>query len=223
MITQTVYMDADHLDSLVNYLDKERGLESRHGEELSESEKQQFIDRGAHRDICRMLTFSPENGEELSDEELSRSTRRVMRELIQDRPTASYCYGIHRDTDNPHTQLAITGSKDDLWMDVDDLEELREEAQEAFPEPAKAQENEQEQEQEAEGEEDVLVQETLDGRSVDDVADEHIARVQHRLPSNDQFAEQASFEEVLGLDVDDGEEVEAEQGDEVVLDGGVER
>jgi len=40
-----------------------------------------------------------------------------MSEFCKDRNTATYCYAIHRDTDHPHAQVALTGTKRDLWMD----------------------------------------------------------------------------------------------------------
>ena len=121
VFTDTNYREHGAGD-LVEYLDKEDGLRNRLGERMSDEEIQAFIEKSEEYDFERQIIISPENGEQLSDRELSQYTRKVMSEFCTDRQTATYCYAIHRDTDHPHTQVAVTGTKRDLWMDREDCE-----------------------------------------------------------------------------------------------------
>lgn len=118
--------------NLVEYLDKEKGLENRAGEEMSDEEIEAFIEKSEEYEFEREVIISPQNGTDLSDDQFSLYTRQVMSEFCEDRNTATYCYAIHRDTDHPHAQVALTGTKRDLWMDKEDCEQLRERAHEQF-------------------------------------------------------------------------------------------
>jgi len=131
VFTDTNYREHGARD-LVEYLDKEQGLENRFGEQMSDEEIAAFIEQSEAYEFEREIIIAPSNGTELSDDQLSLHTRQVMSEFCTGRPTATYCYAIHRDTDHPHTQVAVTGTKRDLWMDVEDCEELRERATEHF-------------------------------------------------------------------------------------------
>lgn len=57
-----------------------------------------------------------------------------MRELTQDRPSVRYVYSVHRDTDHPHAHVVLTGTKEDLYMDVEDIDRVRAKATENFRE-----------------------------------------------------------------------------------------
>lgn len=131
VFTDTNYREHGAGD-LLNYIDKEQGLENRFGEEMSEAEKEAFIEQSEEYDFERQVIISPEHGDDLSNEEFSRYARRVMSDFCQDRPTATYCYAIHRDTEHPHVQVALTGTKRDLWMDKQDCWKLRDRAHEVF-------------------------------------------------------------------------------------------
>jgi hypothetical protein len=117
---------------VVNYIDKEHGVENRQGQPLSEEQRERFIEKSEEYEFNRLITLSPENGTELSDEELSLSTRRTMSGFVEDRPSADYVYAIHRDTEHDHTMVALTGTREDLYMDREDCTQLREQAQEQF-------------------------------------------------------------------------------------------
>lgn len=160
MILKTSYRKRDEkgspVEQLVDYLNKSQGLMNRCGCEMDESAKQRFVEATAECDMGRLLTFSPDN-QDLSDKELSRATRRTMGEFLEGKYSADYLFAIHRDTDQPHTQVAVAGNEDDLHMDREDIEKLQQSALEEFRE-----------------EEMELVQLQLDGREMDaDVADEH--------------------------------------------------
>lgn len=131
VFTDTNYREHGARD-LLEYLNKEQGLENRFGEKMSNEEIEAFIEKSEDYEFEREIIISPENGTDLSDDQFSLYTRQVMSEFCKDRNTATYCYAIHRDTDHPHSQVALTGTKRDLWMDKEDCEQLRERAQEQF-------------------------------------------------------------------------------------------
>lgn len=144
------------VEKLVDYLDKNEGLRDRCGCQLDDIDKERFIDETRDCDMGRLLTLSPENTD-LTDQELSRATRDTMAEYLQGKYSAEYIMAIHRDTENPHTQVAVAGNDEDLHMDKEGIERLQESALEQF--------NEQE---------IGLVQMQLDGRELDDdVAEQH--------------------------------------------------
>lgn len=131
VFTDTNYREHGARD-LVEYLDKEQGLENRFGKKMSNEEIETFIKKSEEYEFEREVIISPENGTDLSDDQFSLYTRQVMSDFCEDRNTATYCYAIHRDTDHPHAQVALTGTKRDLWMDKNDCEQLRERAHEQF-------------------------------------------------------------------------------------------
>lgn len=131
VFTSTSYREHD-ARNLVEYLDKEHGLQDRTGEQMSEEDIEAFIEESEEFEFERQIIISPQNGDRITDREFSHYTRRVMSEYCTDRQTATYCFAIHRDTDHPHTQVALTGTKRDLWMDKADCVELRERAHEHF-------------------------------------------------------------------------------------------
>jgi len=139
---------------LLDYLDREReqgrGLHNRYGERMDHREIQRFIQRSEEYEYERQVIISPEFGGALNDDEMSLATRETMREFVKDRPTATYCYAIHRDTEHPHAQVALTGSKTDLWTDQDDLDRTKERAKDRFRERDLRRERERDRQQERE-------------------------------------------------------------------------
>lgn len=124
---------------LTSYIGRDdHQLRNRRGEKLDEQEREQFIDRSQEYQYERQIIISPENGDELSKQELSLGARRSMREFCRDRPSADYVYAVHDDTEHPHAQVAVTGQKSDLWTDQDDLDRLKERAREQFREKQRA-------------------------------------------------------------------------------------
>ena len=121
---------------LLSYIGRDdHQLHNRRGEPLTDTEREQFIERSREYEYERQIIISPEHADELSTEQLSLGTRRSMREFCRDRPSADYVYAVHQDTEHPHTQIAVTGQKSDLWTDQDDLNRLKERAREQFREP----------------------------------------------------------------------------------------
>lgn len=117
---------------LVNYLDKDKGLENRVGEEMSNDEITTFIEKSEEYGFEREMIISPKNGHKLSDDQFSLYTRQLMSEFCKGRPSATYCFAVHRDTDHPHVHVALTGTKRDLWVDERDCDQLRERAHKQF-------------------------------------------------------------------------------------------
>lgn len=132
----TIFLDTNYREhgarDLLQYLDKDRGLLDRTGKRMSEEEIEAFVEQSEEYGFERQIIISPENGDRLSDRKFSHYTRQVMSEFCTDRPTSTYCYAIHRDTDHPHTQVAVTGTKRDLRMEKADCEQLRDRAHEHF-------------------------------------------------------------------------------------------
>lgn len=117
---------------LTNYLDKADGLRNQQGEQMSEEETNEFVREAKQNEFQRMIVFSPPEHADLSNKEFSLRARQTMDEYLKTRPEASYCFAIHRDTDTPHVQAAVTGSKDSLAMYDDEIEELQELTSQTF-------------------------------------------------------------------------------------------
>lgn len=146
-----MYSSKDYRDSdagrLTSYISRgENQLKNRHGEPMTGEEQEEFLEKSEQHQYEEQWVISPANGDELSDEELSLAARKTMTEHLSDRPTADYCYSVHRDTENPHVQVAVTGDKSDLWTEQHDLDQFEERAIEHTREREQSREQELEQE-----------------------------------------------------------------------------
>lgn len=145
-IVKTTYRSGGAGD-LLDYIGREgHSLRDHTGERITESQRERFIEKSESHNFERDLIISPANGEDLSDREFHRGTRRTMNEFVKDRPTTSYVYAVHDDTEHKHAHVALTGEKRELYLDRDDLAETREIAHERFQ--SRTWEREQEQERE---------------------------------------------------------------------------
>jgi hypothetical protein len=121
---------------LVQYIERgaDRGLRDETGRRLSDEDRDRFVRRSEKRGFTRSVVLSvPDHAEaDLSDRAMERETRRVLNEQLRDAPSARYAYGIHEDTNHRHAHVAITGNEHDLTWDRNDLEHLRERANERF-------------------------------------------------------------------------------------------
>ena len=133
-IMQTTYRDDRDASRLLKYIQRDTPLRNRFGEEMSDQEIETFIERSKRHEFERDIILSPENGNDLSSEEFSLHTRQVMGEFLEGRPTATYCYALHRDTDHPHVHVALTGARRDLYMNREDIAEVRERTNERMVE-----------------------------------------------------------------------------------------
>lgn len=136
----TTYLDTNYRDSgaddLVNYIGREGDTPvlDRAGRPMSNKQKERFVEKSERHQFERHVIISPENGNDLSNDELGKETRRTMEQFTKDRPTVTYAYSVHRDTEHPHTHVAMTGEKTDLYMDRGDVENVRETANERMVE-----------------------------------------------------------------------------------------
>lgn len=148
---ETNYRPDGDCSALVNYIDKAQGVRNRRGEKLDEQEKNEFVRWSKSQEMNRQVVISPDPdaGEQLSNEQLSLHTRETMSEYLDDRQEASYVYSIHQDTDVPHAQVAMAGSRDSLEMYQDEIEEMRQTAEEKFDEEALIEQAEAKREEEA--------------------------------------------------------------------------
>lgn len=132
----TTYLDTDYQNTgagdLVNYIGREGDtpVYDRAGRPMSEEQKEQFIEKSERHEFERHMIISPENGNDLSNDELGRETRKTMEQFTKGRPTATYAYSVHRDTDHPHVHRRGNG----LYMDGEDIENVREQANERMVE-----------------------------------------------------------------------------------------
>ena len=144
--------------NLVQYIEQgaTRGLRNETGRRLSSEGRDRFVARSEQRGFTRSVVLSvPDHAEgNLSDRSMERGTQRVMNETLRDAPSARYVYGIHEDTEHRHAHVAITGNEYDLTWDRDDLDRLRERANDRFIERHRALEREFQQAYEQEQETD---------------------------------------------------------------------
>lgn len=120
------------VDGLLSYIEREQGakLRDRHGNVMEDRDIQEMIDKSEKHQMSRQIVVSPENAEDLSREELAEVGKKTLRETLGDREGVDYAYGVHMEGgDRPHVQAAATGransSGDPLWLDSNDLEEIR--------------------------------------------------------------------------------------------------
>lgn len=154
----TTYFDTDYQETgagdLMNYISREGDtpVRGRDGRPMSDAEKDRFIARSERHEFERHMIIAPENGNQLSNEELGRETRRTMNDFTEGRPSATYAYTVHDDTEHKHAHVAVTGEKTDLYMDREDIEQVRENANERMVENERYRHRQQEQEQQREQE-----------------------------------------------------------------------
>lgn len=124
---------------LVEYVERERAPESERvvihdlsGKELSQEEIDEFIEQSESDGFERHVFLSTDPENDVSVSEMHEKTQNVANRYVDDRPTASFVYGVHDDTDKLHSHVAFRGEKRDLWHDGDDLEELKIDAEREF-------------------------------------------------------------------------------------------
>ena len=123
---------------LVRYIERgdDRDLRNEAGRSLSDREVDRFVRRSQQRGFTRSVVLSiPDHADDnprLSDRQVERETRQTMNDQLRDAPGARYVYGVHEDTDHRHAHIALTGPERDLTWTRDDLDRLRERADERF-------------------------------------------------------------------------------------------
>lgn len=150
MIVDTDYQRGGAGD-LMSYMERgDHTLRDSTGKEMTAAEKADFLEKSEEHEFERQIIIAPER-DDLSDDQLHRSTRETMNEYLDDQPTADYCYAVHNsDDERAHVHVAATGDIDngDLFMRRDDIRELRDEiAAEKFHDRDLEQRREQQAEQ----------------------------------------------------------------------------
>lgn len=193
MIVQTGYFDSTKEDvgRFLDYLDKGFAMENDLGHDIDDIDKTRFAQFAEKFDTARMATISPSDGTDQSDWDMLTASHRAMREYGKGRYSLRYMAAIHRDTDHDHVQLCIVGQQNDIEMDRDDLKDFQQTILDNF------------------GENELgLIQERLDGRTVDEAADEQIDRAsslkQATLPHPAQHAEQIELDQSLDINLTGG-------------------
>jgi len=132
MNTEIDYSRGD-AGELMSYMERDdHSLHNHVGDEMSQSEKKELIEKSDENDHTRQIILAPER-DDLDRDQLHRATRSTMREFAEDKPSVEYCYSVHDDDGNTHVHVAATGDIDysqqqgDMWIDRDDIRKLRDE------------------------------------------------------------------------------------------------
>ena len=112
--------------ALLNYIEKGRGLRNSAGREVTDRERESFIEKSERHRFERELRISPDPEADVSGEELERETQRYLRDFTQDRPSVRGVYARHNDNGIEHVHVALTGEERDLYLDRNNLERDRE-------------------------------------------------------------------------------------------------
>lgn len=131
-IYKTDYKDGAGTRKLTNYMSHDgQQVRDRTGRAMSDDEIAAFNEKAAGK-RNRHIIISPSNRGDLSEEQLDRATRRYMRDMTEERPTADYVYAVHNDKPGEQDiHVAMTADdRTDLEMYPNDIERERERAHE---------------------------------------------------------------------------------------------
>jgi len=112
--------------ALLNYIERDRPLRNSAGREVTDRERERFVEKSERHQFERELRISPDPEADVSRQELEHETERYVREFTRDRPSVRGVYSFHNDNGIAHTHVALTGERRDLFMDRNDLERDRE-------------------------------------------------------------------------------------------------
>jgi hypothetical protein len=112
--------------ALLQYMEKEHPLRNSVGREVTNREREHFVQKSERHQFEREIRISPDPEADLSQEKLERETQRYVREFTRDRQTVSAIYAYHEDNGIPHVHVALTGEERDLYIQRNQLEQERE-------------------------------------------------------------------------------------------------
>ena len=112
--------------ALLNYIERDHLLRNSAGREVTDRERERFVEKSREHSFERELRISPDPEADVSQQELERETERYLRDFTQDRPSVRGVYSFHNDNGIAHTHVALTGEERDLYLDRADLERDRE-------------------------------------------------------------------------------------------------
>jgi hypothetical protein len=108
-------------------------LRDQSGRPMSESRKQQMIDRSQSEQFERHMVLSPDPSEvDMDRDGMSEATRETMNEWAEDKDV-EYAYAVHQDSGNQkHAHVVAVGDKSDLYMEQPEIDHVEEIGQEQF-------------------------------------------------------------------------------------------
>ena len=111
--------------ALVNYIEQDHPLRNSAGRELSDREVRGFIQKSDRHQFEREFQISPDPEANVSQRRLEQQTRRFIGEFLQGRHSARAVYAYHGSTDIPHAHVAMTGERRDLFVDREEITQIR--------------------------------------------------------------------------------------------------
>ena len=111
--------------ALVNYIEQDHPLRNSAGRELSDGEVRGFIQKSERHEFEREFQISPDPEADVSQRDLERQTQRFVGEFLTDRHSVRAVYAYHGSTDIPHAHVAMTGERHDLFVDREDIDQIR--------------------------------------------------------------------------------------------------
>ena len=117
---------ASGVGALLNYIEKDRPLRNSAGREVTDRERENFIEKSERHRFERELRISPDPAADVDRADLERETERYLRDFTRDRPSVRAVYAYHTDAEHEHVHVALTGERRDLYLDREDLERDRE-------------------------------------------------------------------------------------------------
>ena len=124
MFVNTNYRESG-ASALVNYIEQDHPLRNSAGRELSNGEVRDFIQKSDRHQFEREFQISPDPEADVSQRNLERQTQRFIGEFLQGRHSARAVYAYHGSTDVPHTHVATTGKRRDLFVDREEITQIR--------------------------------------------------------------------------------------------------
>jgi hypothetical protein len=125
MYFTTNYRNSD-ASALVNYIEKDQPLRNSAGRELSDREIRGFVRKSKRHQFERELQIAPNPYADVSQSQLERETRRYIGEFVDEpHSTVQAAYAVHEDNGVLHAHVALTGRRDDLFMDAEDISQAR--------------------------------------------------------------------------------------------------
>lgn len=132
-ITDTTYKRGSAAN-LVDYIEHDGTLRNRAGLEMDDWERNQLIQRSKQEQFERHVVVSPHNADQLDTDEIGHAVRETINDQF-DGSTVDYAYSVHTDGgDRPHAHVVLVGDEQDLYMDREDCDALRERATDACQE-----------------------------------------------------------------------------------------
>ena len=135
--------------ALVSYIEQDHPLRNSAGRELSDREVRGFIEKSERHQFEREFQISPDPQVDVSRRDLERHTQRFIDDFLTDRPSVRAVYAYHGSTDIPHAHVAMTGKRHDLFVDREEITQIRQTLSQHL-EQAQTQTQEQRHEQEQE-------------------------------------------------------------------------